>query len=139
MGVPVVGGIRFGPTPNGKVYISLNAHRGARPWKTVWNPNITPQMEYGLFERSDVGDWTDPRGHYWSFAAKDGSVCTGQTRERLAKHPKVSNATDPWHGYPVSPLRTGDADAPADDLVAFWLKGDVITRTFARRILDRRI
>jgi hypothetical protein len=38
--MPVVGGIQFGPTPNGKRYISLNAHRGARPGKSMWNRAI---------------------------------------------------------------------------------------------------
>jgi hypothetical protein len=138
-GKAVFGGIEFGPTPSGKMYISLNAHRGARRGKSIWHSNISPMQEYGLFARSDQNDWFDIRGHYWSFASSDGLTPTGTARQVLAKHPCISNLSDPWHGYPVSPKQTGDADAPADELVGVWLDSKVITRTFARRIRDRRV
>jgi hypothetical protein len=138
-GKAIVGGIKFGPTLNGKMYISLYAHRGARKGKSIWHIDISPMQEYRLFETSDKNGWADTRGHYWSFASADGSVPTGTEGQRLAKHPGVTNPSDPWHGYPVSPSQTGDADAPTDNLVSIWLESRVITRTFARRIRDRRV
>jgi hypothetical protein len=138
-GKAVTGGIQFGPTLNGKVYISMYAHRGSRRGKSIWHVDISPAKEYELFETSDKHDWVDERGHYWSFASADGLTPTGTDEQRLAKHPSVTNSSDPWHGYPVSPKQTGDADAPPEPLVTVWVETGTITRTFARRIRDRRV
>ncbi|MGW1450991.1 hypothetical protein ACWCO3_22280 [Micromonospora sp. NPDC002411] len=132
-------GILYGPTANGKLYLSMFTHRGARPVKTAWHRNVSPEDEYDLFCRSDDGDWKDERGHYWSLGKEDGSTELGMTGERLAKHPSNANAGVPWHGYPVSPRRRGDADSPTDQLISRWVEDGVITRSFARRIRDRRI
>lgn len=132
-------GIEFGPTANGKYYVSMNAHRGSRPAKTKWLKAVTPYDEYQLFAVADDHDDQCSKGHYWSFGDSDGSKILGGGDERLGKHPRTSNEADPWHGYPVSPRATGDKDAPSDDLVTQWLQESRITRTFARRIRDRRI
>ena len=117
----------------------MYAHRGSRPAKTQWLRAVTPFDEYQLFVVADTHGDRCPNGHYWTFGDREGRTVLGGGGERLGKHPRTTNTADPWHGYPVSPRTTGDQDAPSDDLVAEWLQGDRITRTFARRIRDRRI
>jgi hypothetical protein len=131
-------GIPFGPTPTGKYYECLYAHRGAVPGKSVWHTAITPQLEYQLFVNADVSGWCDARGHYWSLKA-GGSVPVGTRQERLGKHPLTRNPSDPWHGYPASPALNGDGDMPEDDLIERWLFDRVITRAFARRLRSQRV
>jgi hypothetical protein len=138
-GRPGAGGIYFGPTCNGKQYLSLYDHRGSRPGAAVWHPSISPQDEFDLFNQSDGQDQQDGKGHYWSFAHPNGDLPVGSNRERIAKHPSVTNANDPWHGYPSSPKRRGDADAPDDDLIDQLEAAGKITRAFAQRIRTRRI
>lgn len=135
-GTPTQAGIEFGPTPNGKTYISLYAHRGANPVKSAWA--IPPEDEFAMFSAADAGDWFDADGHYWSLQNRGTSV-VGAKGEHLARHPRTQNPSDPWHGYPVSPRRNGAVDAPPDALVERWLVEDVVDRTFARRVQRRRL
>lgn len=132
------GGILYGPTASGKRYLSMYAHRGANPQKSEWHQDVPPDDEYALFETADDQAWMDINGDYWSL--RDGGALPVGTRdERIAKHPKTSNARDPWHGYPASPAEKGSADAPAADLLDRWLDEGVIGRPMHRRILRRRI
>lgn len=91
-----------------------------------------------MFVEADVRNWFDSAGHYWS--VKDGGATAIGTRdERLSKHPKTQNDSDPWHGYPASPAGHGAGDAPEDNLIERWLGDDVVERPFARRLQRRRI
>jgi hypothetical protein len=101
-------GILYGPTGRGKLYLSMFAHRGARPVKTAWHMDITPDIEFWLFDKGDENDWQDERGHFWSLGDGDGDGATilGMTGERLCKHPRNTSTAAPWHGYPVSPRDT---------------------------------
>jgi len=133
-------GLLFGPNGNGKQYLSLNCHRGAGDprYKSFWSPAIPPPVEYDVFCMADNYNWSDQHGHYW--AVHDGGNTELGTRgERLAKFPYNANPRDPWHGFPVSPLERGDADAPPDDFVANWIEAGVISKTVGRRIQRRRI
>jgi hypothetical protein len=133
-------GICFGPTNSGKMYISVYKHRGSgsSEYKNQWASSVPPQMEFTIFCSSDDGDWYDAQGHYWG-VHNEGNTILGCGKERLAKFPRTSNASDPWHGYPVSPLDTGEKDAPPDDLVENWISTGVIPRRFGRRIQRRKV
>ena len=132
-------GIVFGPTANGKAYVSVYYHRRNDPQgrKNCWHPDVLPPAEYSLFEQADVADWSDPAGHYWGFGAR-GRLQLGTRGERLAKFPRTTNATDPWHGYPVSPRDDYD-DTPPDDLVNRWIDSDQIDKAVGRRIQRQKI
>jgi hypothetical protein len=130
-------GIHFGPTPNGKRYVSLYNHRQANRGKSVWLKSVRPADEYQMFSDADNYDWYDTRGNYWSL--RDGGAEVGTRGERVAKHPVTTNPTDPWHGYPASPNQKGAGDAPPDPLVEGWLADGLVTRTFARRLQRWRL
>ena len=139
-GIVMPSGIKFGPTNKGKWYISVNHHRGAglQKYKNKWSLSVPPPMEYAIFCSADDGDWRDVQGHYWG-VHNQGSTILGCRGEKLAKFPCTSNVSDPWHGYPVSPLERGDNDAPPDDFVENWISTGVISKTFGRRIQRRKI
>lgn len=102
-------GIHFGPTATGKLYISMYTHRGMKPMKTCWHPNIPPKEEFELFTHSDVNQWLDARGHYWSHK-EGGAAELGTAGERIAKHPRTTNPTDPSRG-----CRTRERSVRAED------------------------
>lgn len=133
-------GLIFGPNGTGKKYISLFYHRGSGSPrdKSCWHKDVSPPKEYGIFCAADLKNWVDSRGHYWSMHNK-GETVLGTRGERLSKFPYNANHKDPWHGFPVSPLERGDADAPPDDFVESWIANGVISKTFGRRIQRRKI
>ncbi len=102
--------------------------------KSQWRAEVTPAMEYDIFQGSDDHGWQDVTGHYWGLHAA-GDTPLGTADERLCKFPRTRNPRDPWHGYPVL---TAD-EAPLDPFVEMWLSTGVITRTTARRIQRRKL
>lgn len=128
------GGIAFGPTASGKHYLSLFAHRGANPRKSVWA--IPPADEFDVFSRCDRADWFDTDGHLWGAVDPCGSQL-GTRGERLAKFPSTARPS-PWHGYPVSPASGRDSESPPDALIERLRHDGRLTRTFARKLQTRR-
>src|SRR5262245_39597185 len=96
-GTPCPVGLRFGPTTNGKWYLSLHAHRGHRPIKSAWC--IEPDEEYEIFVSSDDGNWVSDLGHYWGVRGPDAETL-GNAGERICKFPRAQNPQNEWHGYP---------------------------------------
>jgi hypothetical protein len=144
VGVPTVAGLLYGPRAgSGKRYLCSNHHRGARRGgghKHEWHPvNVPPFVEYRLFCRADDKDWFDSDGHYWGFGNYQGKMILGTNKERLCKFPLPSNATDAWHGYPVSPMQEGDKDAPPDEFIEEWIAKNFISKVFGRRIQRRKV
>ncbi len=136
VGIAGPAGIRYGPTCNGKVYLSLFNHRGRRPNKSCWA--VTPNEEYVLFCTADREDWRDGNGHYWGMGDR-ALETVGTKGEKLCKFPKPSNAHDPWHGYPVSPYANGDADRPPSAIIEHWYGTGMISRTSKAKIYSNRI
>lgn len=62
----------------------------------------------------------------------------GSNDERLSHFPRPSNGSDPWHGYPISPLEDHN-DALPDDLVDEWVANGALTYTLGERIKDLRV
>lgn len=129
-------GIEFGPNGSGKRYLSLYAHRGANYRKSMWA--MPPPEEYRVFCSSDYGNWSDHGGNLWGID-DGGNTVLGLRGERLSKFPRPTNATNPWHGYPVSPMEDGDRGAPPDLLVERWISTGVVSRTIGRRIQRGRL
>ena len=131
-------GILFGPNASGRTYLSVFTHRGSRPQKNRWSPDVPPPMEYRIFCAADRGNWQCYRGHYWGLH-DGGKTVLGYCGERLCKFPCPSNDSDPWHGYPVSPMADGDRDTPPDELVEHWIQTRVITRLLQRPVRAKNV
>lgn len=138
MGNPVAlpAGVMFGPTRSGKMYLSMYIHRGNLRGRSQWH--IPPGREFTIFVAADDGNWRDVKGNYWGVDGL-GAATIGTRGERLSKFPQTTNKTDPWHGYPVSPLEDGDRSAPSDDLVEMWIENNIVSKTTGRRIQRRKL
>lgn len=144
IGVATGSGMLYGPRPGKtKRYLCSNHHRGGRRGgghKHEWHPvNVPPLREYELFCTADDEKWVDTDGHYWGVGDSEGNLILGLSKERLCKFPLPSNLSDPWHGYPVSPMQEGDKDAPPDDFVEKWIADKAISKVFGRRIQRRKV
>lgn len=133
-GIRTKDGILFNPTQNGKKYISLFYHRGSgnRNVKNFWHNDITPDIEYSIFQFSDTTNSCCSQGHYWGIQ-NQGNQVLGHDGERICKFPANNNPNNPWHGYPVE---TKD-HAIEEKIVSAWLETKVISRSIARRIRKR--
>jgi hypothetical protein len=132
-------GLEYGPTVNGKMYLSVSKHRGkSSPHKNIWSSAISRDTEYGILCSSDEYDWYDQKKNYWGVLEK-GEAILGERGERICKFPCTSNEQDPWHGYPASPREKGQGDAPPDSLVEQWIKDDVIKKEIGRKIQKLKI
>lgn len=139
-GATIPDGIEFGPTPlNLRIYHSLYRHRGhgSPNHKSVWGDSVPPPMEYAIFCDADTNNWRTADGDYWSLH-NGGNTEIGSDGERLCRFQNTSNLSDPWHGFPVSPLKK-ESDKPPVILLDMWLAAGIIQPAFRKRILLRQI
>jgi hypothetical protein len=52
-------GLLYGPTPSGKMYLSMYDHRGRTARKSCWASEVPPPDEYGMFECADSDNRID--------------------------------------------------------------------------------
>ena len=134
-------GLKYGPTANGKRYLSVFKHRGngSTKHKNIWC--ISPDIEYEIFCNSDKHNLIDTSKNYWG-VLNNGKEKLGVKGERLSKFPYTSNTQDPWHGYPVSPVEERKRNAlPSnfDLLIEQWIKDEIITKEIGRKIQKEKI
>lgn len=138
-GTPSPNGITFGPNNSGKLYLSDYRHRGNGDsrFKSFWLTTVPAWMEFEIFCDSDDKQLADEDGNLFG-CLNDGESEVGTEGEVLCKFWDPRNATNPWHGHPVSPsLRT--ADELEIDLVQQWIDKQLISRTFGRNIQKAKV
>jgi hypothetical protein len=135
-----IAGLEYGPTVNGKMYLSVHHHRGSGSvqHKNVWAIDISRDLEYEIFCSSDDNDWHDTKSNYWG-VLDQGQTILGGRGERICKFPCTTNDTDFWHGYPVSPKDKGIGDTPPDLLIEKWIEQAIIKKEFGRKIQKLKI
>jgi len=108
----------YGPTTNGKYYISKPDHRKnsrSGGQKTKWC--IDEDQEFSVFKPAceDFNSWFCRKNNCIFAVVDNGQITLGKSGEKLAKFPNVSNGTDPWHGYPV--LTENEQNRPSSDML----------------------
>jgi len=83
-------------------YQSLYYHRPQSRMRGKSRWRVSRDDECHAFCESSHRGWDDALGNRW-YVDVDGEEL-GTRRERVAFFPLSSNATGPWHGYPVSAL-----------------------------------
>lgn len=117
-------------------YQSLYYHRPAAnlPGKSHWRLSRNDEC-HAFCEASDRG-WEDDRGKRWFVAADAGVI--GTNRERVATFTQ-SNASIPWHGYPVSTLSGAVARTIVpSEVLRVWEQEGATTRGLLRKLWSRR-
>jgi hypothetical protein len=133
-------GCEYGPTVHGKKYLSLFYHRDKRSIeKNIWH--IKPDDEYDVFLNSDKHHmYDDSNQDYWGVLEK-GKTKIGTRGQRISKFERPKNLMDPWHGYPIFPAEEKKRNAlPSDfdDLIAKWMKSNLIAKELGKKLLKER-
>jgi hypothetical protein len=120
------------------MYISLYYHRNPHlgKHKSRWSKQVSQSAEYLIFVNADNRDWTASQGHYWGVRDKGDTL--GSDGERIAKFPRTTNSSDPWHGFPVSPADEPD-HKPPDAIIFRWHEEGFINRALRQRMLKFQV
>lgn len=121
----------------GSTYLSLNYHHGAPDrHKTKWA--LAREEECGVFCHAQEQDWDDGDENLWSIG-QNGSLIYGKTQERMAFF-DGSNASDTWHGFPVSGRSgTSNRRRPPQTIAQRWLNQGHINKATYERIVSGRL
>lgn len=118
-----------------KSYKINDKHRknAAREDRTQWK--ISDFYEIKLFAEGQLNGWIcDNDSTIWSIEKSNGTHTilgtNGSSDAKLAKY--VVDNNDEWHGYPVSPIRSGDK--PPSCILEDWERKGLISRPERRKI-----
>lgn len=128
-------GLLFEATPANSGYLSRNDHRSfSTDRRNKWATSCAPPVEYSVFCRAELAKWRDSRPQLWGLLPQLEVI--GLDNRKLAKFPNPKNATDAWHGYPISALdpKREFEHRPEPALVNRWLADGLITPQQAARI-----
>lgn len=132
---PVPAGLLFPVSGSNSSYLSRDDHRSvADGLRNKWDKSCPPRREYDVFCQAEDNGWRDNRPQLWGLEV--GLRQLGKSGERSAKFPDPSNATDWWHGYPVSardPKRAIE-HRPKPELVRRWTDLGLISEVQRARI-----
>jgi hypothetical protein len=80
-------------------------HHGGDKRAARWNPNLSQEAEFGVFDTADLHDLSDERGGLYGLGRNaEGEVLElGVWEEQVAEFPHARPG-ESWHGYPIWPL-----------------------------------
>ena len=116
----------YGPTSRGDYYISKPDHRRTASYKngkTRWR--IEEGEEFSVFSiANECCFYCNEANAFFSIINKCQEIL-GMDGQRVAKFPAVLNASDPWHGYPVTTKEPHNR--PSSELLDRIQSHDLIT------------
>jgi hypothetical protein len=86
-------------------------HGGGSPGDARWNPDLSKDQEFSVFDDADFFAIADKDGWmYGVLGAGNGELLDlGTWQQQIAEFPQ-SNAGIPWHGYPIWAVNNGAPD-----------------------------
>ncbi len=116
-------------------------HHGADKKAAQWQPSLTLDEEFAVFDMADEHNLVDANGNLYG-AAKIGTDelrILGTRGEQVAKFP-VAAQNQAWHGYPAWPLATGNHvgdDRKPTKAILDQMKADGIVTKRGRKRLGK--
>lgn len=116
-------------------------HGGGPPDAARWFLN--PLEEFSVFDDADFFEIADDAGRLYGILrdGADGLRYLGTWNQQLAEFP-LANEGQPWHGYPLWPLkdfgpenRRGEKHRPAKQVFVVMERAGLITRRERKRLL----
>jgi hypothetical protein len=91
---------------SGYRYMFLAKHHGGDVNAAMWLPSISREMEFSIFDQSDLHEIVDERGWiYGVLLDEEGDLREiGTWDEQVAEFQPGVAAGNPWHGYPQWPV-----------------------------------
>jgi hypothetical protein len=126
-----------------KQYTSISKHQSNADNR--WNKWINMNIERDLFDFADYGNfnkipngnlsWVSHDTNMWSLEQDRSNVGTAKQQFGFFQHPV--NATDPWHGFPMTPFSKGRYII-SDDLLMRWVSDGVINVDDIPNIMNKK-
>lgn len=127
---------RYGPTARGDYYLPIRCH-GRTAKKSVHKSRwaVREGRQYLLFRPASEGWWHCDGSNGLFSISPGGQLILGRDGERLAFFPHPRNASDPWHGFPVS----SSDKRPGISVIDMWIDAGVITEHVRRKLEGGRL
>jgi hypothetical protein len=121
---------------HGYQYQFTTKHHGGNKSEAQWDPELTLNEEFAVFDEADQANLLDKKGNLYG-AVKVGADdlrILGTRGEQVAEFPAPSPPS-PWHGYPAFPLEGSNHEAaPPREVLTAMMKADIITKRGRRRL-----
>jgi hypothetical protein len=118
-------------------------HASSGRWAAQWARDLSEDEEFSIFDRADTLDLLDSQGNLYGLRGMPQELLAlGTLDEYIAKFPRA-HADQPWHGFPVAPLRPVPPTrppyrpVPVDALKAMQAQG-LISEGELNRLKTRR-
>ncbi len=115
-------------------------HGGGDPRVSQWAPDVTENAEFGIFDQADALELFDHKGNLYGArrsAAADELLILGTLGQQVAKFPNA-RPNEPWHGYPLRPIKAnGDVQPPDRPVPKEALQRMVDTGVLSRSEMSR--
>ena len=128
-------------------YFFYDKHHGRGGSEAAqWLRDLSEDEEFSIFDQADTLNLLDSNGNLYGLRLDVGTpqalLILGTFDEYIAKFPRA-HADQPWHGYPVAPLRRTPPSrppyrpVPIDVLSAMQARG-LISEAQRKRLKRRR-
>lgn len=116
-----------------KGYTVNEQHRGMLPLhqKSQWR--VDEWEELRLFFLAYKNEWICNKNHLWSLS-ESFSVLGEDSKGELNLAKYWSDHQNVWHGFPVSPKRTGDR--PPSEVLKDWMQKGFVKKREASKIAE---
>jgi hypothetical protein len=133
------------PTPTtkrGLLYQFTPKHHGGARGQATWDPNLSDDEEFAIFNMADETELADVDGNLYGVMRIGVRLRTiGCWSEQVAEFP-VHGESERWHGYPCWPLndeapdnRKGQKHRPAQTVFQVMLEKGIITKQQRKRLI----
>jgi hypothetical protein len=128
---------------SGYRYLFSDRHHGHDARASRWDPEMSREEEFAVFDTADFHDLTDDRGRLYGVRNDpDGRILQlGVWGEQVAEFP-FARENEPWHGYPLWPLkeagppgRRGEEHRPSKDVFLKMEAANLINTRDRKRLL----
>jgi hypothetical protein len=122
-------------------YLFHPKHHGrGGPREAQWLKELSHDQEFGVFDLADTHELLDGKGHLYGFhlGPNQEILELGTLEQQVAMFPRA-RPDEPWHGYPLSPLRRVRSPHPEERDVPTEVLRRMVERGLLSEIERRRL
>jgi hypothetical protein len=122
-------------------YLFHPKHHGrGGPREAQWSKELRRDQEFAVFDLADIHDLLDGKGHLYGLrlAPNREILELGTLGQQVAMFPRA-RPDEPWHGYPLSPLRRVSPPHPEERDVPTEVLRRMVERGLLNEIERRRL
>ena len=120
-------------------YLFTDKHHGGDRNAARWSPELSEAQEFSVFDEADWHELSNSEGWLFGVLRLESDLSVLGTKGELVAGFDPGNGQQPWHGYPVYPLKSGDQKGRPEKVVfARMVQIGMITLREKKRLLKAR-